>query len=225
LDRLRCGDAELEITQIGKNCHGDSCAIFNEVGRCVMPSDGVFARVLEPGTLMPGMPITMTPYELQVLVITLSDRAFRGDYEDRSGPKALQLLKDHFSGTRWHASYDVLLLADDADELERVLRDSISRRVDVIVLTGSTGVGPRDIAPDVVARVADKEIPGIMEMIRVTGGTSNPRALLSRSIAAVSGATQLYAIPGSLSAVSEYLQAICKTLEHVIMMVHQIDAH
>lgn len=225
MDRLRCGDVELEITQIGKSCHGDRCSIFKEVGRCVMPSDGVFARVLEPGTLVSGMPITMTPHELRILVITLSDRASVGDYEDRSGPKALGLLKDHFSGTRWHPRYDSVLLADDADALEAVLLDSIRQCLDIVVLTGSTGVGPRDIAPDVVARVADKEIPGIMEMIRVTSGGSNPKALLSRSIAAVSGVTQLYAIPGSPSAVSEYLQEICKTLEHVIMMVHRIDAH
>jgi len=95
----------------------------------------------------------------------------------------------------------------------------------VIVTTGGTGIGPRDITPEVVTALCQKQIPGIMEHIRAKFGAANPNALLSRSVAGVAGRSQIYALPGSVRAVEEYLGEILKTLEHVLCMLHGLDVH
>jgi len=85
LDTIQIGDVELEVSQIGKKCHGDGCAIFREVGQCVMPKQGVFARVVKGGKVAAGDVVAFEKRAFRVLVVTLSDRAFSGEYSDRSG--------------------------------------------------------------------------------------------------------------------------------------------
>ena len=75
LDRIRIGGAELEITQFGKKCHGDACAVFREVGACVMPREGLFCRVIRGGAVRPGMEAELIPRPLRVLGFTSRDRA------------------------------------------------------------------------------------------------------------------------------------------------------
>ena len=96
---------------------------------------------------------------------------------------------------------------------------------DVIFTLGSTGVGPRDIAPETVSSLCEKIIPGIMENIRIKYGANKPSVFLRRSVAAVSGTTQVYTLPGSVKAVQEYLEEILKTLEHTVFMMHGLDTH
>ncbi len=91
---------------------------------------------------------------------------------------------------------------------------------DFIFTTGGTGIGPRDITPDVIRPLLDREIPGIMDHIRIKYGTALPQALLSRSVAGVIAKTQVYALPGSPKAVEEYLAEILKILIHATLMVH-----
>ena len=95
----------------------------------------------------------------------------------------------------------------------------------MIFTTGGTGVGPRDITPDVVTELCDKFIPGIMDHIRLKFGADKPNALLSRSVAGVAGSTLIYTLPGSVRAVQEYMQEILKTLEHLILTLHGLDDH
>ena len=225
LDTFRIGQVELEVTQIGKKCHGDGCAIYREVGQCVMPKQGLFSRVITPGKITPGAPLEYVPRPLRILIITLSDRAFAGQYEDRSGPRARQILADFFAPTRWHDQIDNVILPDDADQLCRTLRQALTDHVDIIFTLGGTGVGPRDITPETVAPLCDKTIPGIMENIRLKYGVEKPSALLSRSIAAMAGKTQIYTLPGSVRAAEEYVAEILKTLEHIIFMAHSLDVH
>ena len=85
-------------------------------------------------------------------------------------------------------------------------------------------LSPRQSA-EVVASLADRLVPGVMESIRVKFGAEHPAALLSRSVAAVRGQTLVYALPGSVRAVEEYLGEILKTLEHAVCMVHGLDTH
>ncbi len=224
LDRFRVGTVELEVTQIGKRCHGDGCAIFQAVGRCVMPKEGLFCRVLAGGEIAPGDRLVHERRRLRCLVVTLSDRASRGEYEDRSGPRAQDLLREHFAATRWRLDVRGAILPDDADAL-RSLLTAEAPGCDVIVTTGGTGIGPRDITPDVVTAMADRMIPGVMEAIRVKFGAEHPGALLSRSVAAVVGRTLVYALPGSVRAVEEYLGEILKTLEHAVRMLRGLDTH
>jgi molybdenum cofactor synthesis domain-containing protein len=155
----------------------------------------------------------------------VSDRASRGDYEDRSGPRLRERLEEFFSGKRWHPEIETRVLPDEARRLTTELRADRDGGVDVIFTTGGTGVGPRDVTPDVVAALADRTIPGIMEHIRVKYGQSNPKALLSRGVAAVLGRTLVYTLPGSVRAVGEYMEEILATLEHTVLMLHGVDAH
>jgi len=225
LDRFVFGGVELEITQIGKQCHGAGCAIFREVGKCVMPAEGLFARVVRGGILRRGDPGELRPRPLRCLVITLSDRAAAGDYADRSGPRIRELLEEFFAARRWHPVIESRLLSDDPEPLRREILRAREGGADVIVTTGGTGVGPRDAAPETVAPLCDKLVPGIMEHVRAKFGAGNPRALLSRAIAGVAGTTQIYTLPGSVGAVEEYLPEILSVLEHVLYELHGIDVH
>ena len=225
LDRLRLNEAELEVTQIGKECHGDACAVFQQTGKCVMPKKGIFCRVIKPGMIKPGDAIEYFPKQLTFLIITLSDRASAGEYEDRSGPRAKQILQEYFADKKWHCQFNNVLLIDDAGKLREELSKAIKKDVDVIFTLGSTGIGPRDIAPETIISVCDKVIPGIMENIRIKYGNNKPSALLSRSIAAIAGDTQIYALPGSTKAVEEYLTEILINMEHAVFMLHGLDIH
>lgn len=96
--RFRCGDVLLELTQIGKECHSH-CEIYQKMGDCIMPREGVFARVLEPGSIAVGDEMTLQPRTAprpwQAAVITLSDKGARGERRTRSGPVIAQRLKDN----------------------------------------------------------------------------------------------------------------------------------
>lgn len=225
LDTIEAGGAVFEVTQIGKECHGDTCAIFRQVGKCLMPTEGIFCRTVTGGRIRPGDAVIHTPRPFRALVITMSDRASRGEYEDVSGPKVEQMLAAFLEPKRWHGEVTRRLLPDDADALAAQLASARDSGVDVVVVTGGTGVGPRDVTPDVVRSLAAKEIPGIMEHIRLKYGAEKPRALLSRSVAAVMERTLLYAIPGSSRAAAEYMAEILKTLEHLVFMLHGLDVH
>jgi len=225
LDRFRIGEVELELTQIGKACHGDSCAIFKEVGDCVMPKEGVFCRVRKTGTIRPGQEIVHVPKVVRGFVVTLSDRASEGGYEDRSGPKVREILDSCLSsGFRKH-EIGYALVPDDADALRSLLLEHRARETDFVFTTGGTGIGERDITVETVSGLLDKQLPGIMELIRVKYGMENPNALLSRGVAGVMGKTLVYTLPGSVRAVEEYLREIAKTMEHSLYMLHGIDRH
>ena len=169
-DRFIHKDVVLEVTQIGKKCH-HGCEIMKQIGDCVMPVEGIFAKVIKAGTLNTGEALEYAPRIIKTLVITLSDRAFNGIYEDKSG------------------------------------------------------LGKRDITPDVVRPLLDKEIPGIMEHIRLKYGAEKHNALISRSIAGVMDSALVYVLPGSVKGVNEYLTEITPTIEHSLRMIHGVDNH
>ncbi len=225
LDRFKIGSVELEVTQIGKSCHGDRCAIYQQVGKCVMPKEGIFCRVVSTGTVRPGDVIVYVPRILNLLIITVSDRASRGQYEDRSGPKIRTILEEFFKDKRWHIQIRTAIVPDNTQRIRDELQAAGQGGVDVIFTTGGTGVGPRDITPEVVMSLADKTIPGIMEHIRLKFGQDKPNALLSRSVAAIFGKSLIYALPGSVKAVNEYTPEILKTMEHVIVTLNGLDVH
>jgi len=163
------------------------------------------------------------PEKFRIRVITLSDRAYRGTYADLSGPVVIKYVKYAMSAAGWEYVIRHDILPDDEDALRAALTESPSP--DLIITTGGTGIGPRDITPDVVRPLLTKEIPGIMEQIRVKYGTKNPKALLSRGIAGTIGNTLIYTLPGSVKAVHEYMAEIVRTLEHTFYMLYGIDTH
>ncbi len=218
-------DIILEVTQIGKKCHGDNCAIFSEVGNCVMPKEGIFCRVVKGGNLKAGVEFEYIPRIFSARIITLSDRAYKGEYDDLSGPRITNLLEDHFNSISWKLETENIIIPDEEEKLDMLLKDAREKDIDIIITTGGTGIGFRDISPEVIAANLDKEIPGIMEMIRLKYGAEKPNALLSRSVAGVMGNSLVFALPGSVKAVNEYIPEILKSLQHMFLMLHGINAH
>lgn len=220
-DRLVGDNIELEITQIGKRCHGDNCAIYNEVGTCIMPKEGIFARVIKGGKLKAGDKLKVIPKVIHCHIITLSDRAHKGEYKDKSGP-LIEKLVGEFYKDRYPVKFLYSLIPDDPDTLRKTLADESSGKVDLIFTTGGTGLGPRDITPDVVKELLTKEIPGIMEMIRVKYGLTIPSALLSRGVAGMIGNSLVFTLPGSMKAVQEYCDEILNIVDHAFLMINGI---
>ncbi|GAB4297187.1 MAG: molybdenum cofactor biosynthesis protein MoaB [Marinilabiliales bacterium] len=164
------------------------------------------------------------PETLNVLVITISDRASRGEYDDLCGPEINKILEKHFSKSKFNINIENILIPDSEAELLKTLTGEKEVR-DIIITTGGTGIGSNDITVDVIKPMLEKEIPGIMEMIRVKYGAKNPNALLSRSIAGIIGHCLVYTLPGSPNAVRDYMKEILKTLEHAFYMMHDEDIH
>lgn len=164
------------------------------------------------------------PELFKVLIITLSDRAYKGEYSDLSGPRIRDILQDFMNGQGWNYEVQSVLIPDDS----AILRDLLlkeSKSANMIFTTGGTGIGPRDITVETIRPLLEKEIPGIMEYIRISYGKDNPNALLSRGLAGVMGNSLIYTLPGSLKAVEEYMAEIIKTLKHTILMQYGIDTH
>jgi molybdopterin adenylyltransferase len=216
---------ELEITQIGKKCQGKNCVIFTEVGDCIMPREGIFMRVKKGGKLQPGDLLYYIPKVFRIKVITVSDRASTGIYEDRSGPLLVDLCEEYYLKNGRKSSVSREIIPDDSAQIEEQVRKASSGQYDLIFTTGGTGIGPRDVTPDVVRPLLEKEIPGIMETIRIKYGTEKPNALLSRSVAGVIGKSLVYLLPGGEKAVREYTGEILKTVDHAMKMLHGVGDH
>ena len=165
------------------------------------------------------------PDKIRIVVITLSDRASRGDYEDLSGPALASQIREFFDKPEFRIKIETVIIPDDPQRLSALLLKYRAAGTEVVFTTGGTGLGPRDFTPDVVKPILDKEIPGIMEMIRVKYGADKPAALISRSIAGVTGRTLVYCLPGSIRAVEEYSRVILPTIVHSIRMILAIDDH
>lgn len=215
-DMFVLNNAVLEVTQIGKEPHYYDSPVLKETGWNVMFDEGIFAKVIKPGKIELGDIAEHIQRPLRLKVITLSDRAYRKVYEDKSGPRIKELLKKHFSGQ--DAEITVEVIPDDKKKLLTLLEKYYSEYADAIFTTGGTGVGPRDITPEVVEEFADKLLPGIMEYIRVKYGEKFPNALLSRSLAAIKGRTVIYCLPGSVKAAGEYTEEILKSIDHLFKM-------
>jgi molybdenum cofactor synthesis domain-containing protein len=224
-DLLKSENIELEITQIGKKCHGDNCSVFKEVGNCVMPKEGIFARVLKSGKLKIGDQLHYYPKIYRMMVITMSDRASRGEYQDQSGPCIVDLLTNHFRCEHKDIEIQTHIIPDDPLVLKSLLQKAREDQLDVVFTTGGTGIGPRDHTPEAVKEILDKEIPGIMEMIRLKYGSVKNTALLSRGVAGVVDKTLIFTLPGGVKAVQEYCQEIFPLLHHSFLMIAGIDIH
>ncbi|MCK5268528.1 MAG: MOSC domain-containing protein [Spirochaetes bacterium] len=225
LDRFSIGKTELEVTQIGKVCHGDNCAIYREVGNCVMPKEGIFCRVIKGGKINPNDKVEYLPTSLRIHVITLSDRAYLGEYKDKSGPEISEILQKYFVPKPWNVKYESTLIPDNSKILKKEIIRSLKKGSDIIFTTGGTGIGPRDITIDTISPMLEKELPGIMEHIRIKYGSKIPAALLSRSVAGTIKNTLIYTLPGSVKAVREYMDEINPALIHSLFMLHGINIH
>jgi molybdenum cofactor synthesis domain len=219
---LKIGQAVLEITQLGKECH-TSCNIKKMTGKCIMPVYGVFARVNEDGQIKHGDEITAFEPDLhrpyQAAVITVSDKGSKGEREDKSGPLAKSILEQ--SG---YEVTETLIIPDEKEIIKReLIRLSDKRGMDVIFTSGGTGFAKRDVTPEATDEVCDKRVPGIPEAIRMNSMKFTDHALLSRQSAGIRGNTLIINLPGSPKAVKEDLEFILPKIRHGINILRGID--
>jgi molybdenum cofactor synthesis domain-containing protein len=216
---LQIGEARLIVTQIGKACH-DPCAIYRTAGKCIMPEQGVFMEVLSGGTVRPGDAIRVMRQVarevIQVAIVTVSDRAARGEREDASGPALRGYVEAQMRG---HVVTQVVV-PDDLAAIQQALRSLVDRRgTDLILTTGGTGCGPRDVTPEATRAVIDREVPGIAEQMRAHSMLITPHAMLSRAVAGIAGQCLIVNLPGSPKGAVENLEAVSAALPHAVELV------
>jgi molybdenum cofactor biosynthesis protein B len=153
-------------------------------------------------------------------VITISDRVSAGQMEDQSGPALLRLLRA--------AQFEISgpeVVPDVKQRISDAIEAAAAGGADVVITTGGTGLGPRDVTPQATSAVIDFEVPGLGEAMRRIGAASTPMAALSRGVAGVRGRTLVVNVPGSVKGATESLEAVMPMLGHAIRLLHGQTSH
>ena len=148
---------------------------------------------------------------LAFTVITVSDRASRGEYPDRSGPAIVEALREAFPESRVEAR----IVPDDEQALAGALA-AAGETSDVVLTTGGTGLGPRDITPEVTRSHCDRELPGVAETLRRESYAATPTAMLSRGYAGIRHSTIFVNLPGSVAGARECTALLSPVLPHAV---------
>ncbi len=148
-------------------------------------------------------------------VLTVSDRASAGAYADRSGPLAVELLAAH------GVDATLAVVPDDPAEIRRGIRSAIKRGARVVVTSGGTGIGPRDVTPQVTAEMFSLALPGIVDELRRHGAEHVPAAVLSRAVAGIvtskkRPAALVVNAPGSTGGVRDTVAVVGPLVAHVV---------
>jgi molybdopterin adenylyltransferase len=150
---------------------------------------------------------------VRVSVITISDRASRGQYEDRSGPRIVSMLRDALPAVE----VEIEVVPDDREAILGAFRRH--EGADFILTTGGTGIGARDVTPEATRAYCDRELPGIAETLRAESYKETPTAVLSRGYAGIKGDTIIVNFPGSLKAVTLCTRVLLPVMEHALRML------
>ena len=154
--------------------------------------------------------------KMRVSIITVSDSVSAGQREDGSGKAVAQRCRE--------VGWEIISTSIVPDEEEAIRAQLLAladaAKSDVILTTGGTGLGPRDVTPEATASVANRLVPGLAERMRQIGAAKNPKAALSRSIAGMRGTTLIVNLPGSPRGAVESFDAIAELLPHAISVLH-----
>ena len=153
---------------------------------------------------------------MRVAVLTISDSTAKGEREDLSGPAVVAFCR----GLDWEVTSALHVSDEPADIREQLRTIADAGRVDVLLTTGGTGIGPRDNTPEATQAVADRIVPGISEEMRRRGLVHTPTAVLSRGMAAVRHKTLIVNLPGSPKGAVESLEAVAALLPHAVQVLH-----
>ena len=151
--------------------------------------------------------------------ITVSDRSFQGVREDRSGP----VITDFLQGAGAKV-VKTLIVPDERKQIQQAVLDAIREHgVELVVVSGGTGISPRDVTPDAIQEICERAIPGVGELLRSEGARSTPMSWLSRSGAWTRGKSLILALPGSPKAVKEGLETLSPILSHALQIARGGD--
>ncbi|MCU1619088.1 MAG: moaB [Modestobacter sp.] len=163
-------------------------------------------------------PMTELPAGARAVVVTASNRASAGVYEDRSGQVLAEGLR-----TLGFAVEGPHVRPDDVEALAEVLRAAVAAGADVVLTTGGTGLSPTDVTPEATRTVLEREAPGIAEAVRRYGADHVPTSVLSRGIAGTAGRTLIVNLPGSTGGVRDGLAVLGPLLPHVVSQLRGGD--
>jgi len=209
--RMRLGRQALgEVTQIGKECH-NHCAIYQQAGDCVMPREGIFIRVLRGGEVQVEDDLELASF-ITVGILIASDKGAKGERQD--GCRAvIEEKMAAISGV----ILEYVIVPDEREIIADTLRQWVDEvGLDLIFTSGGTGFAPRDVTPEALLDVVERQVPGIPEAMRAASMAITPRAMLTRSLAGIRGKSLIINLPGSPKAVAENLDAILQALPHGI---------
>lgn len=150
---------------------------------------------------------------MRAAVVTVSDRVSRGDAEDRSGPAVARVL-----GDLGFEVGDVVVVPDGVDPVAAAI-GRLAESADLVVTTGGTGFGPRDLTPEATRRVIDRDAPGLAEAMRAATFGKNPHGMLSRAVCGIVGSTLVVNLPGSERGAVESLEAVAPALRHGVELL------
>lgn len=216
----------LSVTQIGKECH-KGCAIRKVTGRCIMPEEGIFAKVVKGGRIFPGYSVEVIPRAtIRVCILTCSDKASRGERIDTSGPaieKELAALKKERLAVK---TLDYKIVPDDREKIASVLKEWCDKvKPDIVFTTGGTGFGPRDWTPEATREVMERLCPGLPEYIRWETFKKTKFAAISRATAGIRGQTLIINLPGSEKAVREIVKILLPIIPHSVEILRGKTEH
>lgn len=149
--------------------------------------------------------------KIQAGIITVSDRASTGEYEDLGGP----VLKEAADGYGWAVVAEALV-ADDKEQIQRAIREQIAKGAHLVLTTGGTGVALRDLTPEAVREIADRELPGFGEVMRIESMKITKNAILSRNLAAAVGNALVICLPGKPKGAVECLGFVEGAIPHCV---------